>query len=787
MNLTDEQKSVLAYSGNGSLRIIAGAGAGKTTTMTLFLKTAIDAGYYNEREACFITFTRLASQEIRNKLSQHIGKETSIRCGTFHKIMYLMLKEANVVLPDGIGLYDHSLERGVRFFLDQMVARNPALIALLQSIKCLVIDEFQDLDIDQFTFVKLFREIQPSLHVIAIGDLAQNIYRFRGTSNEFLRRLLQKEVAPELTSMSLSTNFRSNAAVLDCVNTVFAPEIADGHVLRLETGRCDLPAIRPRYYEYARNPSGGIGEYESLVADTLAPLIRDAKRTGKSVALIFPAVRCMSYEIIMMSLQKRLGTDVDFHRISKEDATTCVPEIPYDPRTADSPVQCATVHASKGLEWDIVALINISDDMYVGEAGETMDEGFIQEKTNLLYVGMTRAIEQLHVFANANRDGRNRILARCASLTHVFDVTRWGEDTFPPKTGRRPAPTGVTQIIQRLTQHPDLLARVQAATATIPAEFHEGVSLSLDDIYAAMKLRNREMAFGTFVDWKIKKAVAGPAELTRQCRLLEVLYNMRPHNWFHRDVRYNTPEQMNYVLTEFFERAGTMPTSSSLTDYITSVRILAGYFASKFFMAPEAYALFSDVERQVLATYKKEGWSLRDEYLLAQSYSLYAFKQHYEIMSVSAIEDSYCGLPAGFDEFAAVAVAPAVVCLNTVMAELGVDTSTSTYRVDVPVETESLLYGEIDIMADETIVEIKCGNWTGVSDLRGSGSCTNLLQLLAYVAIGRHGTLTLSCKCAVILNPLTGTWERYDISAWPEEQSREFLACLEELRERLAA
>jgi hypothetical protein len=39
----------------------------------------------------------------------------------------------------------------------------------------------------------------------------------------------------------------------------------------------------------------------------------------------------------------------------------------------------------------------------------------------------------------------------------------------------------------------------------------------------------------------------------------------------------------------------------------------------------------------------------------------------------------------------------------------------------------------------------------------------------------------------MLLNPLTGTWERYDITAWAEANSLEFLACLEELRERLNA
>lgn len=783
MNLTTEQNAILAHNGCGSLRIIAGAGAGKTTTTALFVKEAVMNGHCKESQVMFITFTRLASREISHKLATHLGHTSTVSCGTFHKIMFLLLKKAGIAMASGGGLYDESMERGVQFFLEQMSLRTPALVAILQQYQYLIVDEFQDVDIEQFTFIKLFREIQPTLRIVAIGDLAQNIYRFRGTSNEFLRRLLQSDIVPDITTLTLTTNFRSNPAILACVNTVFAPEITMGHVLHLVAGRMELPAIRPCYYEYARSPGGGIGEYEILVANTLVSIIQNAKAAGKSVALIFPAVRCSSYTIIMMALNNKLGSSIDFHRISKEDATSSIVDIVYDPCDKTAPVQCATIHASKGLEWDIVAFINTSDSMYIGEPTEAEDDGFIQERTNQLYVGMTRAGEQLHVFANANCDGRNRILARCGedTLCSVFDITVWGEDKFKPRETRRMAPIGVTQLIKRLPQYPDLLKRIQACSETIPSTFHNGVPLPLDKIYKEMRMRNREAAFGTFVDWKIKKAIASADNPTRQCRLLEVLYYMKPHNWFHRDTRFNTLAQMEYVLSEFFERAKATP-QASLTYYMESVRILASYFSSKFFMCPEVWTLFGNVERHVLDTYKKETLTLRDEYVLAQSYSLYAQKQHCEIMSSYTEEDSYGGLPAGFDVFAAVAVAPAVSCLKAVTS------AEAVYRVDVPVETESLLFGELDVVVDGIgIIEIKCGGWTERSDLRGQSSCMNLIQLLTYVSMGRHGTLPFPCQWAMLLNPLTGTWERYDITAWAEAGSLEFLACLEELRERLNA
>jgi hypothetical protein len=781
MNLTDEQQRIISHD-TSSFRVIAGAGSGKTTTMALFVERAITSGRYRESEICFITFTRLAASEIRAKIRKHVGRSTQIRCGTFHKTMFTILQESEIPLPDHIYLYDGCMERMVEFFLGHMRAATPALIETLKIHRLLIVDEFQDLDPHQFEFIRLFRAAQPNLQIVAIGDLAQNIYRFRGTSNEFLRRLLQVEVAPELVSYRLTTNFRSNPLILTCVNMVFAEEIESGHVLPMVAGRTDIPPVIPSYYEYARNPGSGMGEYELLVVDTLVPIILDARSAGKSVALIFPVIKCFSYEIIMAGFQDRLRGRMDFHRIAKEDANCSVVEVGYDPRAPDAPVQCASFHASKGLEWDIVALVNVSDAMYDTREGdcESDDEGFYQERTNLLYVGMTRAIERLLVFANTNHGGRHRLLARHEErLGTVMDITKWGEDTHETHNDRSLSPIGVTRLVPKFAQHPDLFARVRACSERISVEFHSGDPLPHDEIYTQMKVRNREMAFGTFMDWKIKRALSNSPTL--QCRVLELFANMSGVNWFHRDVTTRSLEAMYYTLEEFFDRAGNLP-STDLKNYIVAARTLALYNQRKFRMDPAIHCMYSRVERSIMHAYKKEAKGATDDYLLSQAFSLFNRGHLAEIQAVSAPPNSYSGLPAEFDEFAACSVSPAAALVRI---GTGVPDDTEIY-VDVSVETESLIMGETDLIVGDGIVDIKCSRNTTSAGLRGASCCSNLLQLLSYVAMGRHGTLALPCKWAMLINPLTATWERYDISAWSEEDSREFLECLEELRRREA-
>lgn len=139
MLLTHEQKAILSQH-DASFRIIAGAGSGKTTTLTLFVKQAIESGIQASQIA-FITFTRLASHEIKSKIRTLIGSHVNICCGTFHKVMFRLVRDAGLQLPYSIKLFDGTMERNVEYVLTQMRLRAPSLVRILQTFRLLVVDE----------------------------------------------------------------------------------------------------------------------------------------------------------------------------------------------------------------------------------------------------------------------------------------------------------------------------------------------------------------------------------------------------------------------------------------------------------------------------------------------------------------------------------------------------------------------------------------------------------------------------------------------------------------------
>ena len=207
MQPTAEQRAVLSCNTN-SIRILAAAGSGKTTTMAQKVKDEVDSGRCKPEEICFITFTRFASDQIKSRIKRVIGHMIPILCGTFHSMMYKMMVTTFIRSSTDGGLYDARMEKWVEDFMDLVRIRDPRIVRALKTYKVLIVDEFQDLDDLQFEFVSLFKQIQPNIRIIAIGDLAQNIYRFRGTSNEFLRTKIC-EVCPDIQTFTLTANFRS--------------------------------------------------------------------------------------------------------------------------------------------------------------------------------------------------------------------------------------------------------------------------------------------------------------------------------------------------------------------------------------------------------------------------------------------------------------------------------------------------------------------------------------------------------------------------------------------------
>jgi ATP-dependent helicase/nuclease subunit A len=140
-------------------------------------------------------------------------------------------------------------ELGVLDFNDLLIGARDLLIGpersglrkrLAAQIHLLLVDEFQDTDPLQVELVKALCDNEHLRgKLFFVGDFKQSIYRFRGAQPHVFRGL--REEIPAAGRLPLSLNFRSQPAVLDFVNALFADELGPDY----EPLRPHRPQVSP--------------------------------------------------------------------------------------------------------------------------------------------------------------------------------------------------------------------------------------------------------------------------------------------------------------------------------------------------------------------------------------------------------------------------------------------------------------------------------------------------------------------------------------------------------------
>jgi len=259
-------------------------------------------------------------------------------------------------------------------------------------------------------------------------------YAVVGGSEFFDRR----EVKDVIAYFKVIANPRDEVSLLRIVN-VPARGIGDvtmerltAHSKRLGTGLWDAMSDAAHCEDLPRGAAEKVREFQDLIeryrsayekghlAETTARLLEEIGfREAAREQLASPTVaerKLQSVDQVLTSLgnyEKREGQKASLltylNRLSLETRSEDEEEIPGDRR-----ITMMTLHGSKGLEWRVVYLLGMEEELlpHKGMQGEAQN---LPEERRLAYVGITRAREQLILTRAAVRVRRGKEYPRTPS------------------------------------------------------------------------------------------------------------------------------------------------------------------------------------------------------------------------------------------------------------------------------------------------------------------------------------------------------------------------------------
>ncbi|UCH14070.1 MAG: UvrD-helicase domain-containing protein [Bacteroidales bacterium] len=267
--LNPEQESV-KNSANCALLVKAGPGTGKTGTLIQWIANQVVSCNTKPDEVLAVTFTNKAADEMQTRLRDLLGeRSTGIRTGTFHSICYSILQERypelntiydnegreivlNILFPELKDVELKKISKSVLKFFElennsdvgsnEQVARlyrehnrkynaidladiiNQTVKLLtdeqefLEKVRCkyavIAVDEFQDINPQQYRFIKL---IASDKNILVIGDPDQSIYGFRGSDVNLFFKFKEDFNAEEI---NLERNYRSSEIILKAAGDI---------------------------------------------------------------------------------------------------------------------------------------------------------------------------------------------------------------------------------------------------------------------------------------------------------------------------------------------------------------------------------------------------------------------------------------------------------------------------------------------------------------------------------------------------------------------------------------
>ncbi len=264
-----------------------------------------------------------------------------------------------------------------------------------RKLSYVIIDEFQDISIGRYQLVKAIKDTNPSCKLFCVGDDWQSIYRFSGSDITLFKEF--EQYFGHTVKAKIETTYRFYDPLISLSSSFILrnPNQTKKELKGFSSGRSSTYKIA---YSFSENQDDTFA-----LRDIFDELIASGAATNKEILVLGR----YSFDI------DRIKNEGNVFAINKANET-----ISYAVRSTGGEAQrlsaqFMTVHKSKGLEADIVIVINcnsgkhgfpsgMSDDPVLNLLLSDADQFENGEERRLFYVAMTRAKELLYFVADSS-------------------------------------------------------------------------------------------------------------------------------------------------------------------------------------------------------------------------------------------------------------------------------------------------------------------------------------------------------------------------------------------------
>ncbi|NLV37396.1 MAG: RecQ family ATP-dependent DNA helicase [Clostridiaceae bacterium] len=234
--------------------VAAGPGSGKTRILIHKLASLMLMEDVKHEQMLMVTFSRSAVTEFKKRLIKLIGNAANfIEIKTFHSYCFDLLGRVGTIEKSA-----DVIQEAIRKIRSGEVESGRITKTVL------VIDEAQDMDANEYDLVSTLMEYNEDMRVIAVGDDDQNIFEFRGSSSNHMKKLMNEENS---VLYELIENFRSKRNLV---------EFSNEYVERMPKRLKKTPIIANQ------NDNGTIKIFHYNSGNLIEPLVKNILSQGLS-------------------------------------------------------------------------------------------------------------------------------------------------------------------------------------------------------------------------------------------------------------------------------------------------------------------------------------------------------------------------------------------------------------------------------------------------------------------------------------------------------------------------